>query len=186
LIPAIEEKGLPALEDFVHSRFQMYLYVYFHKTVCGFKLLLGEAMQEGMAESICSARVKASLTDVAHFEHFTDSALWEVFRTVSQQRSGSSCDRLIKRQKLRWLEMKRNPARRDVKANESRLGSLVQGNIRVFESDVKFANLGKEYDRLRVIAKDRISGRRGHEAISSMTDFFSKFGKTRLVHFYEH
>lgn len=47
---AIDPKGLKPMEDFIHARFKLYVELYNHKTVCGFKYLLAEAIDEVLAK----------------------------------------------------------------------------------------------------------------------------------------
>jgi len=80
---AIDPKGLSAIENFIYSRFQLHLELYNHKTVCGFKLLLAESIDETLTKSENLDFVKECLSDINKYPLLTDSFLWEDFKKTA-------------------------------------------------------------------------------------------------------
>ncbi|MBZ0110101.1 MAG: hypothetical protein K8F52_15720 [Candidatus Scalindua rubra] len=79
---AVTEKGLGAFENFVHSRYQLYLHVYSYKTVVGFKSLLEQAITELLSNDVFKKAFNDALSDISLFTTLTDATLWEGFKGV--------------------------------------------------------------------------------------------------------
>ncbi len=170
---AIAEKGLGAMEDFVYSRFQLYSQIYSHKTAVGLSWLLDEAVSEVMRER--EQQVKDFLTKIEKFELFFESFFWECFREIAERFPNSACGRLLRREKLNYVDSA-------VNFPDSFAKRMSEDSV-IIESKSKFSKICLSYDRIRVLAGPKGSRRLG--TLSQHSDFFEKFKDTRLVHVYE-
>ncbi len=183
--PAIAEKGLGALEDFVHSRFQHYLNVVYHKTVSGFRWLLTEAVEEALQETVTAGNARQALTSLAHFEHFTDTFFWEAFHREAQKHPLSASARLLRREPLRCVGSARDISSLARQTMITDLKAKTGNEVVYWASDAKFSRLGSAYTKLRVLVRDRVTGKRRLEDVPKVTSFFSKFSRTDIIHFFQ-
>lgn len=178
----ITEKGIHPLEDFVHSRFQMYVSVYYHKTVSGLRWLLEEAINEILKDPAVAGWISTALYNPHEFVYLTDSYFWEAFRAYARSHPGSASDRLFSRQKLKYLFAKTNISQFEIK---SLVAPLLEQDVVVRNSKAKFSNLHESVDEIRVIVRDRASGRRSLKSVRSVSSFFGKFENTRITQVFE-
>jgi len=182
---AINRKGLGALEDFIHSRFRMYLQVYNHKTVVGFKWLLRQAVTELLSLGDHLAYINAALSDIAMLSHFTDTYLWEAFRKHAISEPNSACGYLINRRKLKHLYALKDKADFEKRQKKEELKAKVNKDVIQHESSAAFSKISPSFSRLRLLVKDKIEDRFRLASISSESTFFSKFQDTIETHYYE-
>ena len=181
---AITQKGLGPLEDFVNARFQLYLQLYSHKTVVGFKWLLSQAIGEVVAEPPHKIAVQTALTTHTDFALFTDAYFWEAFRAHSRNRPQSACDRLIRRKRLQYLKSDRDLG--DLKKKQETTKLLKAGHkVAMWESEAKFSKISGTYEHLKLLIENRATGVREIDDIKRHSTFFEKFRNTVITHFFK-
>jgi HD superfamily phosphohydrolase len=181
---AISERGLPALEDFTFSRFQLYQAVYSHKTVVGFKLLLLRCIDEALEEPEFRERISASLTDLTEFVHFTESYLWEELRKQAKRSPNSSASRLLRHEHPRYLTTTVNKT--DVE-NDQMLNELAAAGQRAVKKDVSITFFEQRSDgvpAIMVLVKDPKQNRHRLASLETQTSFFTVLGRKRITHFF--
>jgi HD superfamily phosphohydrolase len=180
---AISQKGLGPLEDFVNARFQLYLQLYSHKTVVGFKWLLNQAIGEVVAKSHHKMAVQTALTTHTDFALFTDAYFWEALRAHSRDRPQSACGRLIRRERLQYLKSDRDLSGLKKKQETTKL--LKDGHkVAMWESEAKFSKISGTYEHLKLLIKNRTTGAREIDDIKRHSAFFEKFRNTVITHFF--
>lgn len=181
---AITQKGLGPLEDFVNARFQLYLQLYSHKTVVGFKWLLSQAIGEVVAEQHHKIAVQTALTMHTDFALFTDTYFWEAFRAHSRNRPQSACSRLIRRERLQYLKSDRDLG--DLKKKQENTKLLKAGHkVAMWESEAKFSKISGTYEHLKLLIENRVTGVREIDDIKVHSAFFEKFRNVAITHFFE-
>ena len=65
------------------------------------------------------------------------------------------------------------------------LKSKTGGEVVFWANGAKFSKLGSAYTKLRVLVRDRVSGKRRLEDVPRVTSFFSKFSRTDIIHFFQ-
>jgi deoxynucleoside triphosphate triphosphohydrolase SAMHD1 len=189
---AITEKGIGAFEDFVHSRFQLYQYMYSHKTVVGFKWLLKKAMHEVMQNTATKLEVQRALTQMNSLQWFTDMFFWEQFRTVASREPLSASARLLNRSALEYLQtgedftkFRKTETAKQLRDALRRQSSCQESDVIYFESPIKFSKVARPtFENIRVLAKEPITNRRTLHEIKEKSHFFEKFHDLEIVHFY--
>lgn len=183
---AIKKKGLGALEDFVHSRFRMYLQVYGHKTVVGLKWLVREAVAEILRyDTVCSAHIKASLTNMRTFADFTDTYCWEAFRRHARTCPKSACADLVARRKLRHIAQIDDQVEFEKRNKRKSLEKELRKAVIQHECASRFSKINPSFQKMRLLVKDTITGHYHLEAITKRSSFFSKFQDVTVTHYYE-
>lgn len=119
------------------------------------------------------------------FECFTDTFFWEQFRRVRERKGLSACGRLLRREKLQYVYTARDRAKFIVNQKVRQLEARLKCKIVLWESDTKFSKLGEPYEALRVVVRDRTTGKRHVDEVRSKTSFFGKFSRTKVVHFFK-
>jgi len=180
---AITQKGLGPLEDFVNARFQLYLQLYSHKTVVGFKWLLKQAIAEILSEAENEAELRTALTQHQDFALFTDAFFWEAFRVFSRKQAASACARLLRRDRLRYLRSERDLSSLKKKQEISKLRKT-GCEVASWESEAKFSNISGTYENLKLLVENRVANTRELDDIKRHTDFFYKFRNTVVTHFF--
>jgi deoxynucleoside triphosphate triphosphohydrolase SAMHD1 len=159
--------------------------LYFHKTVTGFKWLLGQAMDEVLAEPATAAFVGEALRSRSVFQHFTDTYFWECFRSVARRYPGSASARLTSRRRLQCLGVGQNMAAFEVASLKDELAKRYSTSVVEWTSDAKFSKLGQAYSDLRVVVRDPKTGRRELKSVRSQSSFFEKFQGVSVTHFFD-
>ncbi|MDA8412775.1 MAG: HD domain-containing protein [Desulfobacteraceae bacterium] len=181
---AIHKKGIGGLEDFVYSRFRMYLQVYNHKTVIGLKWILQQAVSE-VANTDLHQLVKESIADPTVFKHLTDDFFLERFRQHANANAKSACRALTDRKVLPFLRSVKTP---DSHVKERFKRELMQDNpgmnIIYYESASKFSKIKPKYDRIRILSINKALQKRQLESIAENSNFFEKFDDITEVHYY--
>ncbi|MEG0867350.1 MAG: HD domain-containing protein [Hafnia sp.] len=183
----VNRKGLGALEDFVHSRFQMYRQVYNHKTSNGFELTLQMAIDEVLGEASCYRFVHDAFCDINEYCGLVDSYFWEKFRSYARKHSASACSALLRRQPMKFL-VAIEDASDDVVAGHvqewaERLGVDVR-NIVVAKSKLRFSKINENYDVIRVRDKHPLDESVSFRKITEITNFFGKFKDVEVSNIY--
>jgi len=182
---AIDPKGLRAIEDFIYSRFQLYLELYNHKTVCGFKFLLSKAIDESLSKPENFDFVKECLSDVNKYWLLTDSYLWEDFKKTALTNSKSACFSLVNRKKLKFIYKEKNRSPSQIQEKIYDLEKSTGRKICYWQSPVKFSKINDFFDKIRVLRK-KPNGIKELVEIKDVTDFFSLFReKIELVYYFE-
>lgn len=189
---AISEKGVPAFEDFVMGRYNLYKNVYNHKAACLYDILLKQSIQELMSNVEVKDRVIAFLTDPNEFELFTDHYFWEMFRKHSSVNKSSFSAKLLKREKLTHLVTIKNVSDEQIRSEVSGLVqvyALDREKVFVQTSKATFSKIDKQYKDIRVIRshRDFIDVSKKHESyvsIAESTDFFEKFSDIKITHIF--
>lgn len=182
---ALKQKGLGALEDFVHSRFRMYLQVYGHKTVVGMKWLVREAVAEILHDTDRRKEIKAALSDMKQFSTFTDTYCWEAFRDYARQFPDSACGDLVSRRKLRHVAQIDDQVEFEKRNKRQQLEKEVKKPIIQHECASRFSKINPSFAKMRLLVKDPITGQFHLEAITKRSRFFSKFQDVTVTHYYE-
>jgi HD superfamily phosphohydrolase len=182
---AINKKGLGALEDFVHSRFRMYLQVYGHKTVVGLKWLLREAVAEIISDADCQICIKTSLSDMRAFADFTDTYCWEAFRLFAQKHPDSACADIVARRKLRHIAVIDDQLPFEKRNKQTSLEELLGKRVVQNECASRFSKINPLFQKMRLLVKDEITGKYQLESITKSSSFFSKFQDVTVTHYYE-
>ena len=180
---ALKKKGLGALEDFVYSRFKMYLQVYNHKTSVGLKWLLIKALSEVTASTAVYNKIFKALknNDVILL---TDTYFWELLKSYAKKDKHSACFMVINRVKLEHIGSKENVAHFEKVAEKLKLPVKPHMSIIWDEASSRFSNITTSFERIRLLNFDKLTKRHSLEAIGSVTDFFSKFKDSQVAHFY--
>ncbi len=181
---AITGKGLGALEDFVNARFQLYLQLYSHKTVVGFKWLLKQAIAEALSDASNAAELRAALTRNEDFAFLTDGFFWQAFRKHARKNSSSACARLLRRERMEYLQGDKELSALKKKQITSKLCKTKGRDVASWESEAKFSNISGTYENLRLLVEDRVRKTRELDDIKRHTDFFYKFRNTVITHFF--
>jgi deoxynucleoside triphosphate triphosphohydrolase SAMHD1 len=189
---AITEKGVGAFEDFVHSRFQLYQYMYSHKTVVGFKWLLKKAMNEVMMDSSAKKDVKSAVSDLSKLQWFTDMFFWERFRSYAARNVTSASARLLSREPLDHLQsgedftdFRKSQTAKELREELRKLPGCENAEVVYFESPIKFSKVAqRSFEKIRVLVKAPISAKRSLHEIKEKSQFFEKFHDLEIVHFY--
>jgi deoxynucleoside triphosphate triphosphohydrolase SAMHD1 len=182
---AINKKGLGALEDFVHSRFRMYLQVYGHKTVVGLKWLVRTAVAEILKDQSTRDTIKNYLTSVDAFEAFTDTFCWEAFRTYARKCPRSACGDLLARKKLRHVEEIDDQVEFEKRNRRIELEKELNCKILQHECAARFSKINPTFARMRLLVKHPAKEKTFHlESIPKRSTFFSKFQDVTVTHYY--
>ncbi len=181
---ATTQKGLGPLEDFVNARFQLYLQLYSHKTVVGFKWLLKQAIAEALSDSTNKVELRAALTQSELFALFTDGFFWQAFRKHARSNPNSACARLLRRERLTYLQGEKDLSSLKKKQLMSKLRKNLGKDVASWESEAKFSNISGTYESLRLLVEDRVQKTRELDDIKRHTDFFYKFRNTVITHFF--
>jgi deoxynucleoside triphosphate triphosphohydrolase SAMHD1 len=181
---AILEKGIGALEDFVYARYQLYLELYNHKTVSGFRKLLSIALSEILSNQSDRQEIELHLSSLAGFSNFTDTFFWQKFRKHSEDNPNSACRMLINRNKLHYIGKRINEKEEDVETLCIRLSKSKGQKIEYWKSHVKFSKINDYFSNIKILVKQE-DGTRKLKKISRVTDFFGKFDKKDIYHLFE-
>jgi len=182
---AINKKALGGLEDFVYSRFHMYVEIYSHKTYAGFKFILREALREVLSVPENAKQLKHAISNLTQFEKFTDAFFWEKFRLYEEANPNSFCSQLLKRKRLKHLSDLEVSAIDDdeVREEQDRLKSkYTHGRVISWTDSAKFSEIKGEFDHLRVRIVDGNKIRL--KQVINASSFFKKFGNVIKYHFY--
>lgn len=179
---AVTQKGLGPLEDLVNARFQLYLQLYSHKTVVGFKWLLQHAIAEVLSDVATQQQVRIALSNFQGFSHFTDTFFWERFRAYAASHPDSASDRLVRRQRLDFLLTEKDLEGLTKKQVASRLKKAGHRKVAMWESEAKFSKISTTYEHLRVLVEDRITGARVLDEVKRHSGYFEKFKTVVLTH----
>lgn len=184
---AITKKGMGALEDFVYSRHQMYRQVYAHKTALGFDWILREAIAEVLKEPEHLNYIDRCLSHIEDFGQLTDHYFWESFRRISRHQPQSFARCIIDRIKLRHIDTCENLDEAGILAKRQalaiRLNTPVE-NIVTCMMKARFTKIQKDFNKIKVLVKDSITGQRELQNITDISNFFNKFSDDTIVHFY--
>jgi HD superfamily phosphohydrolase len=184
---AITKKGLGALEDFVYSRYQMYRQVYAHKTALGFDWLLREAINEVLAQPQHLAHIDKCLSDLNEYTQLTDHYFWESFRQHARKHPQSYARCIIERIKLKHLDTMENLSQEEIDVERKRIANLINttpDNIVTCTMNARFSNIRYNFNKIKVLRKEPITGTRSLQQITDNSTFFSKFSDDTIVHFY--
>lgn len=179
---AILEKGLGALEDFVYARYQLYLELYNHKTVSGFRKLLSLAIEEILSKEESEGLIRSKM-ELGNFKNFTDTFFWEQFRTYAEANEDSACNRLLKREKLIYVEKKEDENEEDIELYCKRYHRQIGKKIDYWKSKVKFTQISPSFKSIKVLAKN--DNGMQLKKVSTVTDFFTKFQRKEIYHLFE-
>lgn len=185
---AILEKGIGALEDFVYARYQLYLELYNHKTVSGFRKLLSLAIAEILTTEENKIEVKSILLDLQKFSNFTDTFFWEKFRNHAKANPDSACDRLINRKKLMYVMRKIDEDETDIDLFCDRYYQKYAIRLGYWKSRVKFSEISPKFKSIKVLVREESEdGKLKHrlKRVATITDFFSKFQRKEIYHLFE-
>lgn len=181
---AIHKKGVGGLEDFVYSRFRMYLQVYNHKTAIGLKWILQQAITEVVDKDL-QELIKESVADPSVFKDLTDAFFMEKFRHHANANANSACKALMDRKVLPFL---RSVKTYDSHVKERYKRILMQEhpgkNIIYYESASKFSKIKPRYDKIRILSIDKALQKRQLESIAENSNFFDKFDDITEIHYY--
>lgn len=182
---SVHKKGIGALEDFVYSRFRMYLQVYNHKTVVGFKWILQSALNE-INSSDVKAKTVDALFDINKFNDITDSYFFELFRKhAASSVDISSCLRILQRRPLQFIASKQADADHIKERYKTEFEQTHGCSIIYFESAAKFSKIKPRYDKIRILTVSKLQHKKQLEAISENSSFFNKFDDITEVHYYK-
>lgn len=179
---AINEKGKGAFEDFVHSRFQMYLQVYNHKSVANFKWILRQAVFE-LSENVDTKLViRNSLVNLKEFADFTDTFFWEKFREFGKNNDDCACSYIIKRIKLKFIKSIRVDGRTPfvVEREVKNIKEEINKEIITTEAPSKFSKINPDYDKIRLLKFNKINNTPSLDSINS--EFFERSRDVIIKH----
>lgn len=181
----IHKKGIGGLEDFVYSRFRMYLQVYNHKTAVGFKWILQQAITEVADENV-EKYFKGAICDPEVFKGLTDDFFMEKFRLHATANPRSACSALMDRKVLHFIGSVKTD-HDHVKERHRREFSEENPGMRIIysESSSRFSKIKPRYDRIRVLSINKVLKKRQLESIAENSNFFEKFGDITEIHYYD-
>ena len=182
---AIDEKGKGAFEDFVHSRFRMYLHVYNHKTVVNFKWLVRQAILEISGSKEIETSYSNLKEGIISLLDLSDTLFWELFREHSKNHVHSACYYIINRKKLKYLSSLRidkSPAF-EIENKKSDIEKKYNCNVIEAEAPSKFSKIHSGYEKLRLLTFDKITKRPSLSSIHS--DFFEGTKDIMIRHYFE-
>lgn len=183
----VNRKGLGALEDFVHSRFQMYRQVYNHKTSNGFELSLQMAIDEVLQDEEVFDFVRESFGNIELYCDLVDSYFWEKFRNYARKNKESACTAILKRKPMKFLAVLENQTEDQIAQVKERWATelkVSEKNIVCAKSKLRFSKINREYDVIRVRDKHPVNDTVQFKRISEITDFFSKFSDVEVSNIY--
>jgi len=181
---AIKGKGVGALEDFVFSRFKMYLHVYNHKTAVGFKWLLNNSISEIFKIKKNADFIKESLLNIDLMKNLTDTFFWECFREYALKNKNSACSDLINRTKLVHVKSIENVLDFEKEDRAKDLHKQFKEDIIYHEASSKFSKITPTFSQIRVLEKDKFEKRHKLISLNGSTTFFKKFEDITVTHFY--
>jgi deoxynucleoside triphosphate triphosphohydrolase SAMHD1 len=181
---AIRSKGIGALEDFVFSRFKMYLHVYNHKTVVGFKWLLNNAITEIFSIKKNSDFIKDALSKIDQMPDLTDTYLWECFREYAVAHKNSACHNLINRIKLNHIVSIENIAEFEKDDKKKELEKQLKKGVVWHEASSRFSKITPTFSQLRILDKNKIEDRHTLKSVNASSTFFKRFEDITVTHFY--
>lgn len=181
---AIYEKGVGALEDFIYARYQLYLELYNHKTVSGFRKLLSVALDEVLSEADIKMEISEKLSNLNKFINFTDTFFWEKFRFYSEQNPNSACRMLVNRNKLKYVGRRVNEESSEIEKLCRRLSNSRSKKVDFWKSNIKFSKINEYYNTIKVLIKQDDNSL-GLKKLSKVTDFFEKFQRKEVFHLFE-
>lgn len=182
---AINKKGKGAFEDFVHSRFRMYLQVYNHKSVTNFKWLVRQAVFEISEDPENEDAIKEKLKDLNKFSEFTDTYFWEMFRNYAQKQKKSACYYIVNRKKLKYIKSIRADKLPQFEINKKKQ-ELEEGlNTKLIEAEApsKFSKITPHYQKIRLLSFDRITDKPELNSIHS--DYFEQEKDVTVKHYFK-
>lgn len=185
---AINKKSIGVLENFVFSRYSMYLHVYNHKTTNGFELILSSAIEELLIDPEWSEKIEGSLKDINLFEDFTDSMLWMGFKSKAKANPDSYCAKLIGRVRIPFIGsyvLGDNQDYLELLRNITQEYELDSSLVKYRILKTKFSKINKDFVNIRVIDKNPISKKEIVRKIAEVSDFFDKFSDSMhlVVHY---
>jgi HD superfamily phosphohydrolase len=181
---AVLEKGVGALEDFIYARYQLYLELYNHKTVSGFRKLLTLSLEEVLSIEDNKNEVKCMLSNLDSFANFTDTFFWEKFREYAKNNCRSACYMLVNRVTLPYIGKRTNEVENDIKLLCQRLSKTKNKKIDYWKSKIKFSDIDEAFNYIKVLVKQE-DGTRKLKKIPRVTDFFAKFDRKDIYHLFE-
>ena len=186
---ALLEKGLGALEDFISSRFQLYLHLYNHKTVGGFRWLLTKAIEEVLVRDDNDKYIEESIFDTNNMKYFTDSFFWEKFRDIAKTNDKSASFYLLNRYNLQHIVSEKYEKKDKLDIIKNRKTTELENiygkdKIICWECDAKFSKIAEDYEKIQILVKDKVKETRRLYDVTERTRFFEKFKDTRILHFY--
>jgi len=184
----INKKGVGALENFVFSRYSMYLHVYNHKATNGFELILSTAIEEIMEKPHVYETIYKSLTDINEFANFSDGFMWQEFKTLAREKQNSYSSKLIKRERITFIgnfSILEDSNIEGIINDIAEEYSLKKEKIRYRVLKTKFSKISKSYDKIRVVDKHPINNTETIRNITEVSSFFDKFSdqKSVVVHY---
>lgn len=163
----------------------MYLQVYNHKAVTGFKWLVQEAMSEILKEDIFAEYIRSYFSDLKNLSNLTDTYFWECFRKYADKNPESACGYLVHRKRLLHkqaiMDVPDFEKRKIKKELEKKLGK----KIIQYESPTKFSKINPSFAKIRLLKKDELTHKFHLEGITRNSTFFSKFSDVVETHYYE-
>lgn len=181
----VKDKGVSAIENFVHSRFQLYMNLYSHKTVVGFKWLFSRALEELLNVPLVFERITSSLAQLDKFEIFTDEFLWEELRRYSTAHRGSACDKFLQRKPLEYLKTLKNISEFEKQNNLNEMQEIKNSRVIYEEAPAKFSEFSdSKFEAIRLEINNRVENKVVQLSVTRKSDFFLKFRDCRLTHFY--
>ncbi|BES71271.1 hypothetical protein RE428_22890 [Marinobacter nanhaiticus D15-8W] len=184
---AITHKGLGALEDFVYSRHQMYRKVYAHKTALGFDWLLREAINEVLDDTETFEWVDLCLSRMDHFAELTDNFFWEAFRRKARREPKSYSKCIVDRVKLEHLDTLENLDASGQQVHCQQLAASLgtdSSEVVTCTMRARFSNIQDNFNGIKVLVREPVSGKRHLRRITDVSAFFTKFGDGTITHFY--
>lgn len=181
---AINEKGKGAFEDFVHSRFRMYLQIYNHKSVVNFKWLIRQAVFEVTSVQTNERDIISWISNPQNFADFTDTLFWELFRNYAKDNPESACSYIINRKKLKYLKSMRTDNIPSFKIDEEKRKLEDEYKIKLIEAESpsKFSKINPVYEKVRMIVFNKMTNKPKLEPISS--EFFENGKDIIIKHFF--
>jgi len=180
---ALRKKGIGALEDFVYSRFRMYLQVYGHKTVVGLKWLLKMALIEMIKSDKYQGCVRETLQDMDKLAHFTDTFFWEGFREFAGEHPLSACADMVSRNNLSHIAALERMAPFELENRIDSLSNAANKELFYDECASKFSQIDSEFEKVRILVNDLEEGKK-LEPVANHSIFFDKFEKVIVTHVY--
>jgi HD superfamily phosphohydrolase len=179
---AIIEKGIGPFEDFISSRFQLYLHVYGHKTVYGLKYLLRNSIDEICGEQDILERIRQHLSDIREYRLFSDTFFWHFFREYESKNPNSYTSAFVNRKRIKHLYSEKDMS--DLSKNKRLRKFKELGYLCVsIDAPSKFTKIRKK-ETLRYLKRDPITGRHELEEIKNQTKLFDRFHDIKTTHFY--
>lgn len=181
---SVNDKALGMVENIITSRFDMFNHVYNHKTSNGFELLLNLSIEEVLQLPSNKVEIEQCFNSIESYINLTDDFMWQKFKIIAKQNSGSYSSKLLNRNRLQYLGKMNYTNERDRAKRKKELEKLIGGSVASKVITTKFSNVDSNFFDVMVLSKDPISKLKVLDKIVDSTDFFNRDKMIKTVYYH--